>query len=188
VSAARSSPLGGRLAALALLMLGAAIVIAGVASHVAGVREAHARRVAGLENERRVLARLLAEDARAAAPAGDDGRALVAAEEPTIAAAQVQGLLVHIVQAGGGAILTSQSMTAETADGLTRLPVQMAFEADIAQLVAIMSSIERAETLLVLDRFAVVDPDGSLSRLGGAAEGPNRLRVDMTVDAYWRAP
>lgn len=176
-----------RIAALALL---AVAILAGggmVAAHVAEVEQAHAARVAALDNERRVLARLIATDAMPVSAAEGPARGLIEADEPPLAAAQAQGLLAQAVQANGAMLMTTQSLEPETADDLLRLPVQLAFQADIAQLVAIVGAVEGSRTLLVIDRVAVTDPDGSLP---GAARppGPNFLRVEMTVSAYWRAP
>lgn len=180
-------PLRSRLSALGLLAgLILALVLAGAA--LIGERlSSHHEALARLDQERQVLTRLIA--AGAGAPPGQDSRRLLTeGADPLMAGARVQSLLLQVVQEAGGMVLSSQALPATAADGLSRLPVQVSFEATIEVLTTILYRLEGQVPLVLVDKLAVNDPDGALPVIGGMPAQPNRLRIEMVAQGLWRAP
>ncbi len=143
--------------------------------------------VAAADQARRVLTRLAAPSADAAARA-DPAALLIQGMEPLVAAANAQRRLLQLIQGNGGMLASSQSLPPADVDGLTRLSVQATFDAKIADVVTILHEVESGSPLMAIGRITIVDPDGSLPPGALTTAGPNPLRVDLVVDCYWRAP
>lgn len=180
---------GGRQIRLALLstLAAAVVVLLLIQAHIASVGARHDAAVAALEGQIRVLARVIESDRAAEPAAADGGRAPVDLREPAVAAARLQGQMARIVQAKDVTLSSSQALPQVTEDGLIRQPIRLQFEATIEQLVGVLDAIEAGRDLMAVTRISIADGDGTMRR-GGAAPGPNRLRIDMTVDAFGRAP
>ncbi|RJF80802.1 hypothetical protein D3874_27355 [Oleomonas cavernae] len=180
-----------RVAAFAILALLLLVTTSLVAGHLAGQQKVFAARAAALDHERRILARLIAEGAGVAGPAGSEAgeNLLYQAPQAVIAAAQAQSKVTQVIAASGGTIVSSQPASPSEADGLTRLPLRVTFEADVAALTRILVAAESAQPLLVIEQMTVIDPDGTAPvRTTAARVEPNRLRVELAISAYWQAP
>lgn len=186
-AAPTAPPLRSRLSALGLLAgLFLTLVLAGAA--LIGERlSSHREAMARLEQERQVLARLIA--AGTGTPPGQDSRRLLTeGADPLLAGARVQSLLLQVVQEAGGIVLSSQALPATAADGLSRLPVQVSFEATIEVLATVLYRLDGQVPVMLVDKLVVNDPDGALPVIGGVPAQPNRLRVEMIAQGLWRTP
>lgn len=115
----------------------------------------------------------------------------IAATQPSLAVAQLQGKLGQIFSAASATVSQSQSLPEAKEGALTKVSVQANIEADIKALTAALHAIDEARPLLTIEKLTIRDPDGefaSLPNSGVPTNVPNKLQAEMVISAYARAP
>jgi hypothetical protein len=177
----RFPPMVSRLAALALLLLVAGIVGAGVIEPVAGhVSELRAE----IGRQRELLARFEAYAANEPAAEAEAARSetakasgiFLSGETDALRTASLQGQIRAIAEAQRVRLVSARSAPALEREGLRLTSVQAEFDADLRQLQAILLAVEASRPHLFLQSVQVAPA-------GGYRSQEETLRVRLGIAA-----
>lgn len=177
----RIPPVLSRLAALALLLLLAAFLVAGLIGPLAGqVSELRAE----IGRQRELLARFEAyaaneKDAEAEAARSETAKAsgiFLAGETDALRTASLQAQVRAIAEAQGVRLVSARSAPPQERDGLQLTTVQAEFDADLRQLQAILLAVEAGRPHLFLQSVQVAPA-------GGYRSQEETLRVRLGIAA-----
>ena len=127
----------------------------------------------GVEPHLRAQRRILTDPRRQAAHF-IDGATIGVAE------ANLQKLLVEIIDRNGGQATSVQILPGTANGGTTRVSINLSIRADIVGLRGILHRIETGLPLLFVDQFSARAPAVNLQRVAGA----NALTITMRVSGY----
>lgn len=143
-------------------------------------RLARLRALAGARDD---FARALEEER---ATSGLDG-ALIEAESPTLAAAQLQQSLKALVEAVGGSLVSSQPTAAEATGPYTRVGLDVRMLLGVDDLQRVLHALESQRPVLVVSELLVLSR-GTQRRLRGAAAATGPLDVRLEVAGFLAPP
>jgi general secretion pathway protein M len=184
------TPGQSRLAAVLLLLVAVALLVAAVAVPTRWLHQRYDRFIEDysdrLQRYRRVAAlRPGIEAATAAAEKRDSRKYYLKAGSPTLAAAELQGLVTRIVDGHQGKVMSSQILPAKE-DGKSAGPLKVALSvqlgAAIIPLQMILHSLEAAEPYLFIDQLTVRANQGRQYKPMPGVQ-PEYV-VQITVHAY----
>jgi len=177
------------LVALLLLVLAVGAVVALVAWPVRLLHAHYDRHIEEYSDRLARYRRIAAlqpdiETAIAAVEKRDSRKFFLKATSPTLAAAELQGLVTKIIESHDGKILSSQSIPnkddAKTATG--RIAMSINLGASIVSLQLILRQIEVSEPYLFIDQLTIRANQGRAYRPVPGVQP--EFSVQMTVSAY----
>jgi hypothetical protein len=111
-----------------------------------------------------------------------------AGADPSVSAADLQGLLNRFLSGAGAVVMSGQALADRGNAAPGEIAVQMTVETDIAELVQSLHAIGASRPLLKVEKLAIREPDGDWTAVGPQPNVANKLIVDMVVIAYARRP
>lgn len=105
-------------------------------------------------------------------------------DRPTLAAAELQRRVKHIVEQYGGGIVSSQILGEREDGGLQRVVLRVNMRMDLQAFEKILYALETQPPVLVLDNVTIVArPSGSTAKWRGSGE-QQELDASLDVMAY----
>jgi general secretion pathway protein M len=130
--------------------------------------------------QRPQLARLLAS----AAERADTVTGYLEAVDDALAAAELQDRVKGVVESGGGALRSAQSLEVEPVEavaGVRRAGLKVRFTADIESLATILYDLETGEPYLFVEALSIREPRRQRRRRDEPEQAPE---LDVVVDLY----
>jgi hypothetical protein len=180
--------LTGRLLAMTITILGAALLWLGV---IAPLRDWYDDRADQLRQQQMMVRKMsvlvdslpaLRQQA-AAATAGDDAgdqHVLLAGATDSLAAASLQQRIDDLAAASGVRVDSEEILTARPAGSLRAISVRLTMNAPFAALVDLMTGLAKAETPMIVDDVTI----HAGFREAGSASGNNPVDTSFTVTAF----
>jgi general secretion pathway protein M len=132
-------------------------------------------RLRALAAAREDYARVLEEERAAPGLAS----ALIEAESPTLAAAQLQQSIKALVEQVGGSVVSSQPTPATAAGPFTRVGIDVRMLLDVDALQRVLHALESQRPVLVVGEMLVLSRGQRRQRRAAAARGPLDVRVEV---------
>jgi general secretion pathway protein M len=171
----------GRLLALALVLVAAAVLWAGVAAPLTDLYAAQAERLAqrqALLQRMQVLAGDLPRLRDQASHVDETAEPTIGGASDALAAAKLQDLVQDAATNAGTALSSVETLPAEPAGGYRRLALRISFDADLEVLATVMQNIEQSRPPLLIDDLQIrAEPNQQPG-------GRGRLAANLTVVAF----
>jgi len=185
------SPVQSRTLAWVLVAAVVFFVIALVATPIWRASSDHHETITALQNRLARYASVAAQsgpgihDIAAARQRARELRLLLPGDRVVTAAAGFQSRIMQLLTADGATVANSQTSVSSDKDGLTRVDLNLSFQADIAAIAKALYKIENGAPLVVARQLVIRDPNGDWA----AASEPsgNAMQCDLLLSAFWQA-